>query len=129
MGISGMRFVLLRHEMPAGADRRSHFDLMLENEDRLWTWSLDEFPNIGDTVDATRLSDHRKIYLEYEGEVSDNRGTVSRVLSGIYEPIKEEEQVRTMRLGVRDIVGHFTETFVVEIEWVAPEQTCTMRFS
>jgi len=42
-------------------------------------------------VTATALPDHRKEYLEYEGPVSGNRGSVKRVDQGKFELIEESE--------------------------------------
>lgn len=82
------RFALLRHEVPADFRRGSHWDLLLEREVVCWTWALEELPagiegDQGPTVvEALRLPDHRKHYLEYEGPVSKDRGVVTRVLEG-----------------------------------------------
>jgi hypothetical protein len=82
------RFALLRHDVPADFGRQSHWDLLLEWEDACWTWAMNELPAGftamgGSTgVPAKRLADHRKLYLEYEGPLSEGRGTVSRELDG-----------------------------------------------
>lgn len=83
------RFVLLRHEVPADYPRGDHWDLLLERGEVCWTWALDKLsgglsPDAGpDEVDVVRLKDHRKHYLQYEGPVSENRGSVQRVLEGV----------------------------------------------
>ena len=41
---------------------------------------------IGGEIKATRLPDHRRIYLDFEGAISDDRGTVSRVGEGVWKP-------------------------------------------
>ena len=87
---SGQRFVLLRHEMPSNAARGSHWDLMLENQGVLLTWELPKLPPgplpaSFEQLGIRRLPDHRIDYLEYEGPVSDGRGTVQRVDNGIYQ--------------------------------------------
>lgn len=81
------RFVLLRHEMPARAEDASHWDFMLECAHSLVTFRWDRLPSNADgpspsSVTATRIADHRPLYLDYEGEISNNRGKVARVLSG-----------------------------------------------
>ena len=87
---SGQRFVILRHEMPPTAERGSHWDLMLENRGVLLTWELPELPpgplpaSFGQ-LGIRRLPDHRIAYLEYEGPVSNDRGTVRRVDRGTYQ--------------------------------------------
>jgi len=78
------RFVLLRHEVPKEFGRPSHFDLMFESdfESSLLTWTIDEQPATGRILDAVRLPNHRVTYLDYEGPISNNRGTVHRVDRG-----------------------------------------------
>ena len=87
---SGQRFVLLRHEMPPNAERGSHWDLMLENRGVLLTWELPQLPPSPlpatfEQLGIRRIPDHRIDYLEYEGPVSNDRGTVRRVDSGGYQ--------------------------------------------
>lgn len=80
------RYVILRHEVPAGTQRVSHWDLMLElgPETPLMTWALEELPSDGKPVLARQLNHHRRIYLEYEGELSAGRGRVWRWDEGDY---------------------------------------------
>ena len=70
------QFVILWHKLPQG-NRPSHFDLMIEQMDSLVTWELVDWPTES-AVKLRRLPDHRLEYLEYEGPVSANRGTVQR---------------------------------------------------
>jgi len=83
------RFVILHHLSSAG----EHWDVMLETDSALATWSIPPQEPVGAsfTCSATRLPNHRKDYLEYEGEISGNRGTVSRVSSGTYEQLSPEQ--------------------------------------
>jgi hypothetical protein len=76
------RFVVLQHDWP-----RLHWDLMLENGANLRTWRLSEVPHPRHPIALVRLPPHRSIYLDYEGPVSGNRGTVKRVLWGTYQPV------------------------------------------
>ena len=46
----------------------------------------------------TRLREHRKQYLEFEGEVSGNRGRVERVTAGTCELEVGEASAWTIRL-------------------------------
>ena len=78
------RFVILRHEPPASYPRGLHWDLMLEARGALRTWALAEEPRRGATLPAEALADHRLAYLDFEGEVSGNRGTVERWDAGTY---------------------------------------------
>lgn len=74
------RFVVLRHDSPRGL----HWDLMLEAEGVLRTWALAEEPVAQLSCEAERLPDHRLAYLDYEGEISDGRGSVTRCDAGEY---------------------------------------------
>jgi hypothetical protein len=74
------RFVVLRHETP----RATHFDFMIETGAVLKTWALAEPPRPDEEIEATPLADHRLAYLDYEGPVSGDRGTVSRWDRGQY---------------------------------------------
>ena len=73
------RFVILEHDHPV-----LHWDLMLEAGDVLQTWRLATTPELGRTIEATSLGDHRILYLDYEGPVSGNRGTVKRWDAGVF---------------------------------------------
>ena len=80
------RFVVLEHDHPD-----VHWDLMLESGETLTTWSLPPQPlPLGEFQSpTTRRPDHRKRYLEYEGDISDGRGTVRRIDFGTYQPFDE----------------------------------------
>jgi hypothetical protein len=95
------RFVVLRHEGAPG--RELHWDLMLEEGDVLRAWALANEPGPGATsCRAERLPDHRPLYLNYEGEVSGGRGTVTRMDAGVYTPGQTGNQRVIVKLnGVR----------------------------
>jgi hypothetical protein len=98
------RFVLLYHDCPPTYVRPSHWDFMLESGNVLRTWALEQLPrdwqaartrtsvahpncpshSLGNRVIAIQLSDHRRDYLELEGPLSGDRGTVMRVVAGTY---------------------------------------------
>jgi hypothetical protein len=99
------RFVILLHELPAGADRRTHWDLMLEADGVLRTWALAEEPALGRSIAAEPLADHRLAYLTYEGEVSGNRGRVTRWDSGEYEVLAEAADRLEIRLAGGRLAG------------------------
>ncbi len=63
------RFVLLEHVWNG-----VHWDFMLEHGEVLRTWAIDSPIVAGQDLPARALPDHRRIYLEYEGEISGNRG-------------------------------------------------------
>jgi hypothetical protein len=77
------RFVVLDHQLPDGAPRGSHFDLMLEQSDGLETYALERWPPCG-RMHVLRLPMHAVRYLTYEGPISNDRGSVRRVASGTY---------------------------------------------
>src|ERR1051325_4782356 len=85
------RFVVLRHETPAGYARPPHWDLMLETGDVLRTWALAAEPQAGRAVVAEQLADHRLGSLAYEGLIWGGRGEVKRWGQGVWELVREAE--------------------------------------
>lgn len=73
-------FVLLEHNSPEGV----HWDFMVEAEpgSRLLTWRLAAIPVFGIEVPVLRIGDHRRLYLEYEGDIGGGRGWVRRIDGG-----------------------------------------------
>jgi hypothetical protein len=69
-------FVVLVHADRAG----EHYDLMIDSSDHLATWKCLSPPEQTGPVGQVceRLPDHRRLYLEYEGPISRDRGTVRR---------------------------------------------------
>lgn len=76
------RFVVLEHDWNG-----IHYDLMLEFDGILRTWSLPRPLADGQTIAARALPDHREVYLCYEGRLSGGRGSVRRLVSGEYEVV------------------------------------------
>lgn len=103
-----LRFVVLRHTLPPGSPRTSHFDLMLENDGVLRTWACEEFPKPGQCVAAEQLPDHRLAYLDYEGPISGDRGEITRVAAGEFEPIAETTDALRVRLASNNLQGMLT---------------------
>jgi hypothetical protein len=66
------RFVVLEHH-----HQGVHWDFMLDCGESLRTWRLSSLPQAGELA-AELLPDHRRAYLDYEGEVSGERGRVVR---------------------------------------------------
>lgn len=85
------RFAVLRHEVAPGD---VHRDLLIEGapEGKLVTWKLaGPLPaRAGEHVAAERSFDHRALYLDYEGEISGGRGTVTREIGGVLEDVSGE---------------------------------------
>ena len=96
------RFVLLEHDHPF-----LHWDLMLECGDVLRTWRLDRIPAVAETIFAEPLPDHRLMYLDYEGPVSGNRGTVKQIDKGDFTPscpdtdVADHKDVELQLVGTR----------------------------
>ncbi len=82
-----MRYVVLHH---TGVNPE-HFDLIVEPPsagagELLPTWRIEAPPGAwSEATAAVRQADHRPIYMEYEGEISGNRGRVKRVAAGVAE--------------------------------------------
>ena len=74
------RFVVLAHDQPT-----PHYDFLLEQGEILKAWRLEQAPARGLRILATANADHRRIYLEFEGPVSGERGQVRRVAEGEFE--------------------------------------------
>lgn len=86
------RAVLLRHDLPDGS---SHYDWMIQRsgspDDPLVTFRVATRIDEGAAAfRAERLADHRAAYLDYEGEVSGGRGSVTRVAEGEMEIVADE---------------------------------------
>ena len=82
------RFVVLAHDHPT-----MHWDFMLENEAALRTWRLARPPTETRPIMAEALADHRLAYLDYEGPVSGNRGTVIALDRGEYALLTDDRRV------------------------------------
>lgn len=125
------RFVLLLHECPNDRPRATHCDLMLEDHGSLRTWSLRQLPKdwsglkravllpefaSSNIVDAERLPDHRPAYLDYEGPVSGDRGSVQRLDSGAFTTGNEAS---TFILAGRILRGgiSFTQPVSGQLNW------------
>jgi hypothetical protein len=116
------RYVILLHRWPQGPPRcfdelepeddvircgGDHFDWMFQSDSCLATWATAKRLGVDQKAEtgAIRLPDHRTAYLDYEGTVSGNRGTVARVESGEFRLIlasPDRFEIRTLgdRSGV-----------------------------
>ena len=95
------RFVVLEHDHPT-----LHWDLMLEAAGALKTWRLARPPlRENAPIAATKLPDHRLAYLDYEGPVSGNRGTVTRWDRGEYTSDGEDDVERLTLVMKGERVG------------------------
>jgi hypothetical protein len=79
------RFVILEHTLPPPATPAVHWDLVVEvpGAERLSTWRLAANPlQVTDPIPAERIQDHRRLYLEFEGELTGGRGRVRQIEHG-----------------------------------------------
>lgn len=90
------RFVILEHDHPA-----LHWDFMLETGGVLRTWRLESPPVADCDIRAEPLPDHRLHYLDYEGPVSGDRGTVIRWDAGKYEFVEGEGEGERIEVDLR----------------------------
>jgi len=109
--MTGMpRFAILLHKTPPDYERPTHWDLLLERDGALNAWALAEEPRIGKTIAAERLPDHRLRYLDYEGPISGNRGSVSKWDTGTFVIASEQAD----RLVIRVSGGQSLREVVIE---------------
>jgi hypothetical protein len=102
------RFVILRHEFSAEQTGHPHWDLMFEQGSALRTWAIDTDPFAADEADARALADHRTMYLDYEGPVSGDRGTVTRWDAGDYILLRDAEDQWVATLAGTHLRGQMT---------------------
>jgi hypothetical protein len=90
-----LRFVILLHSTEGSAHQRpTHWDFMIELADAdpqaaLRTWALAAPPQPGEAIAATELVRHRSAYLDYEGPIGDDRGSVRCVERGHYRVLEQ----------------------------------------
>lgn len=90
-----LRYVVLQHSDVS----EPHFDLMFETlpGSTLATWRSESWP-IEQRTPLKRLRDHRRLYLEYEGQLTGQRGEVYRMAEGNCELDIGENAIWMIRL-------------------------------
>ena len=107
------RFVILEHDFP-----NRHWDFMLETADVLRTWRLPQAPHGAQwEMPVEALADHRLAYLDYEGPVSGNRGTVTRWDRGEYDRESSADDRWTIRLRGQLLCGRAILEKMSSGEW------------
>ena len=95
------RFAILRHDGPQGL----HWDFLLEMGETLKTWSLPQAPEPGVKMTCRALPEHRLAYLDYEGPVSGDRGSVARWDCGTYDVVCEGDSELIVELAGEKLNG------------------------
>ena len=111
------RFVVLSHRTPPGYARGDHWDFMLEIAGALRTWALPTEPAAGDPADAELLADHRIEYLQLEGPLSGERGSVTRWDAGSYDVLEVSDDQWRVRLGGAKLQGVVTLRRSADQRW------------
>jgi len=92
----------------------SHYDWLLEDPDRagelhsLWAARVSEPPDQWARLarwKLTPLQPHRGIYLNYEGPISGDRGSVQRVDEGTFEPVEWNSGELVIDLSLNSLSG------------------------
>jgi hypothetical protein len=114
-------FVVLEHDHP-----QLHWDLMLEVGEVLWTWRLAGPPTSGQVVAGVRTFDHRRVYLDYEGPISGNRGSVKRYDRGEYDWLERAPESLSVLLRGQCLAGRLCLRCLGGDDWQAelnPEES------
>ncbi len=94
------RFTILEHHWNG-----VHWDFLVEDGSHLRTWAIDDPLVVGIERSARALPAHRRVYLDYEGEVSGGRGRVQRWDSGLCQIIEWKEDRVCLRVEGNQIAG------------------------
>lgn len=97
------RFAILSHDHPF-----PHWDFLLEDGDACKTWRLLTEPSPNRAVPAEQIADHRLLYLDYEGPVSGDRGTVTQFDAGCFEWLRRRDNAMLIALYGKRIEGGCT---------------------
>ena len=81
---------------------------MLEAGDVLKTWALPQPPQPGVEMEAAPLADHRLAYLDYEGPISGDRGSVTRWDRGEYTIERQTPTQWVLSLAGQQLQGTAT---------------------
>ena len=116
-------FVLLFHEVSDSFidrhERGSHWDLLLQRGQLLHTWAIDEnpFENPNRPVDALKIHHHRLEYLDYEGPVSNDRGTVKRFERGDLQWVCFAKDTVVVDIVGQQFSGRISMSLLLGEEW------------
>jgi hypothetical protein len=85
------RFVILEHIGTSTYKPGVHWDLLLEDGEVLRAWEVPQPLDSQVEQSVRQLPDHRKLYLDYEGPLSNNRGTVAQWDRGTYSLLNQAD--------------------------------------
>ena len=110
------RFAVLCHNDRHGHNdqRGVHFDFLLEFEGSLRTWALPQPPDSAAEMVCDALPDHRLAYLDYEGPVSGDRGTVAAWDRGTFSVETIDDSRLVVQLRGEKLHGRVTLTKLVD---------------
>lgn len=94
------RFVVLEHDWPI-----LHWDFLLEAGPVLRAWRLLAEPGQTRSVPAEPNADHRLLYLDYEGAVSGDRGSVRKWDAGTFDWIEDGPECVVIEVHGAKLVG------------------------
>lgn len=99
------RYVILYHK----GHGSEHWDLMLDAGRALATWQLAAQPvrGAGEPIPAKPIGDHRKRYLDYEGPIGGDRGSVTRYDRGTYRSVHRTPDCWRLELAGTVLNGLF----------------------
>jgi hypothetical protein len=89
------------HDAPRGL----HYDFFLESGDALKTWALPRPPSPSEAIECDALADHRLVYLDYEGPISGDRGTVARWDTGTFTVETWTDELVVISLAGQKLIG------------------------
>src|SRR5687768_12657133 len=95
------RFVILLHDWPA-----PHWDFLAESGGALRAWRLLAEPDAGSDIPAEPNFPHRIVYLDYEGPLSGDRGSVSRWDTGTCCWLADDSDRVELALSGTKLTGH-----------------------
>ena len=105
-----MRFAILLHKTDQS---NSHYDLLFEDDMSLLSWKMEDCPFIEKKwLNIKKNFPHRKLYLDYEGEIYNNRGIVERIDFGTYDFINR----KTLSLKGEKLSGSIRFEFDPDME-------------
>ena len=98
-------FVVLRHDDREG----THYDLMIDRGEHLTTWKCPAPPETALTspLPCRRIGDHRRLYLDYEGPISGDRGSVRQHDRGRCKLIAQSPEQWRVDFAGRILTGSY----------------------